>query len=351
MAEEEKKPEEATEANKLEVTEGADSKPATDTPEAEGAAAEGESLEDGVQDATSNKKSDDKNDDVIQPKKSLAQKVQGLIGGVNIYFLIFLLIILVAAAATFASFRASKKSSDASINGQNLSAEDLQKLKNTDTSVGDAKQTLTIASNAVFNGRVLVRDSLDVAGTIRIGGTLALQGITVSGTSAFENVQVGGNMSVAGNSAVQGQLTVQKDLTVGGNATFAGNITAARISIDVFTLNGDLQLNRHIDAGGPSPKVGGGSAIGGAGTVSISGTDTAGTININFGFGTSAGILANVTFTNTFNQTPHVVITPVGSNCASLSYYVNRTTGGFSVGTANAGPTGVSCAFDFIVVD
>ena len=269
MAEEEKPKAEEPQENTLEVTEGSPND-------------EGESLE-GSADDDAQKKSDDKNDDdVIVPKKSLAQKVQGIVGGINIYFLAFLLIILIAGAATFASFKASKKSTDVSISGQELSAEDLQKLKNTDTSVGDAKQTLTIASNAVFNGRVLVRDNLDVAGTIRIGGTLALQGITVSGTSAFENVQVGTNISVAGNAAVQGQLTVQKDLTVGGNATFAGNITAARISIDVFTLNGDLQLNRHIDAGGPSPRITSGGAIGGAGTISISGTDTAGTVNINF---------------------------------------------------------------------
>jgi cytoskeletal protein CcmA (bactofilin family) len=340
MAEEEKPVSETQPENTTEVKEGS----AND---------EGESLEfdANAETAEAQKKEAIKDDDVIMPKKSLAQKVQGLVGRVNIYVLLFLLIILIAGVATFASFKASNKEASVSIDGQNLSPEDLQKLKNTDTSVGDAKQTLTIASNAVFNGRVLIRDSLDVAGTIRIGGTLALPGITVSGTSAFENVQVGSNISVAGNGAVQGTLTVQKDLTVGGNATFAGNITASRISIDVFTLNGDLQLNRHIDAGGPSPRVTAGSAVGGAGTVSISGTDTAGTVNINFGFGTSAGILANISFVNTFNQTPHVVITPVGSNCASLNYYVNRTTGGFSIGTANAGPSGVSCAFDFIVID
>jgi cytoskeletal protein CcmA (bactofilin family) len=337
MAEEEKPKSEEPQENTLEVTEGSPND-------------EGESLEDGLQDATEGKKAD-KDDDEIVPKKSLAQKVQGLIGGINIYFLIFLLIIFIAGAATFASFKASKKATDVTISGQNLSTEDLQKLKNTDTSVGDAKQTLTIASNAVFNGRVLVRDSLDVAGTIRIGGTLALPGISVSGTSAFENVQIGGNVSAAGNAAIQGQLTVQKDLTVGGNATFAGNITAKRISIDILNLNGDLQLNRHIDAGGPSPRVSGGSGLGGAGTVSISGTDTAGTVNINFGFGTSAGVLANISFTDAFNQTPHIVITPIGSNCAALDYYVNRTTGGFSIGTASPGPAGVSCAFDFIAVD
>jgi hypothetical protein len=91
--------------------------------------------------------------------------------------------------------------------------------------------------------------------------------------------------------------------------------------------------------------------VGSAGTVSINGTDTAGTININFGFGASAGVLANVAFVNAFNKTPHIVITPIGSNCAALSYYVNRTTGGFSIGSASAGPSGVSCAFDYIALD
>ena len=49
-----------------------------------------------------------------------------------------------------------------------------------------------------------MRDSLDVAGTIRVGGALSLPGITVSGTSAFENVQVASNLSIAGNAAVTG---------------------------------------------------------------------------------------------------------------------------------------------------
>jgi cytoskeletal protein CcmA (bactofilin family) len=289
--------------------------------------------------------------DEIKVNRSIAEKIQRIIGGLNIYLLLFIMVILLAGFATFASFQASKKQTDTTIDSKELSQEDLEALKNSDANVGDAKQTLTIASNAVFNGRVLVRDSLDVAGTIRVGGTLALPGITVSGTSAFQNVQVGNNLSVAGNSAVQGQLTVQRDFTVGGNATVAGTITAQRLNIDRFTLNGDLQLNRHIDAGGPIPRISSGTAVGGAGTVSISGSDTAGTVNVNFGFGTVGGIIASVTFGNAFTQTPHVVITPVGSNCANLNFYVNRTTGGFSIGTTNAGPQGTSCAFDYIAID
>lgn len=286
-----------------------------------------------------------------KPRKSISQRVQGLISGANIYLLLFILVLLLASFAAFASYTANKKATQSTINGQNLSTEDLQNIKNNETTIGDSKQTLTIASNAVFNGRVLVRDSLDVAGTIRVGGALSLPGITVSGTSSFENVQIGNNLSVSGNQAIQGTLTVQRNLSVGGSATFAGTISAPSLSIDQLIMNKDIQLNRHIDAGGTSPRVTSGAAVGGAGTVSISGSDTAGTVSINFGTGLAAGIIANITFGQTFTQTPHVVITPVGSNCANLNYYTSRTTGGFSIGTTNAGNPGSSCAFDFIAID
>jgi cytoskeletal protein CcmA (bactofilin family) len=285
-----------------------------------------------------------------KPKRSLSQRVQSITGKLNIYLLLFVLVILLSAIAAYASYRASKNAANSTnINGQTLSASDLQSLKNNDTQVGDAKQTLTIASNAIFNGRVLVRDSLDVAGTIRVGGTLSLPGITVSGTSAFENVQIGNNLSIAGNAAVQGTLTVQKNLTVGGGATFAGTISAPALAIDALILNQNLQLNRHIEAGGARPSASAGSAIGSGGTVSVNGSDTAGNVQLHFGGSPGAGILARITFANSFNQTPHVVITPVSSSCADLRYYVSRTTGGFDIGTNNSGYG--DCSFDYIAMD
>jgi hypothetical protein len=116
-------------------------------------------------------------------------------------------------------------------------------------------------------------------------------------------------------------------------------------------LNSDLQINRHIDAGGATPSISRGSAVGGSGTVSVSGTDTAGTVSINFGPGSGPGIIANISFRNNFTQAPHVVITPVGSSCADLNYYINRSTGGFSIASTNAGSAGSSCAFDYIAID
>ncbi len=304
-------------------------------------------------DATVNKNTDTvSGEQRFVPKKGIGQRVQGLVRGFNIYLLLFFLVVVIVAFIGFASYTSNKKAAEQSvISGQELSQEDLTNLGSSDQQVGDPQQTLTIASNAVFNGRVLVRSDLDVAGTIRVGGALSLPGITVSGTSAFENVQIANNLSIAGNAAIQGTLTVQQNLTVGGSASFAGQISAPSLSVDRLILNQDLQINRHIDAGGPTPAASRGAAVGGAGTVSVSGTDTAGTVSVNFGPGSTAGVIATINFANTFSQTPHVVITPVGSSCAGLNYYINRTTGGFSIGTTNAGGSGASCAFDYIAID
>lgn len=287
-----------------------------------------------------------------EPKKTFPQLLRSLIEKVNVYLLLFIVVLTIAGFAAFISWKSSKNAEkQAGVLGQELSAEDLAKIKTTDSTVGDSKQTLTIASNAIFNGRVLVRDSLDVAGTIRVGGALSLPGITVSGTSTFENVSVSSNLSIAGNTAVQGTLTVQKNITVAGGASFGGPISAPIINTDRLVLNSDLQINRHIDAGGPTPGSSRGPAVGGAGTVSVSGTDTSGSVNVNFGPGSTGGIIANITFRNPFAQTPHVVITPVGSSCADLNYYVTRSTGGFSIGSTNPGAPGASCAFDYIAID
>lgn len=304
-------------------------------------------------DATVNKNTETTDDlQRFVPKKGIGQRVQSAVSRFNIYLLLFVLVLILVAFVGFASYTSNKKAEDeAVITGQELSQEDLENLGSSDQAVGDPQQTLTIASNAVFNGRVLVRSDLDVAGTIRVGGALSLPGITVSGTSAFENVQIANNLSIAGNAAIQGTLTVQQNLSVGGSASFAGQISAPALSVDKLILNQDIQINRHIDAGGSTPVASRGGAVGGAGTVSISGTDTAGTVSVNFGPGATAGVIANITFSTPFSQTPHVVITPVGSSCAGLNYFVNRTTGGFSINTINAGSSGSSCAFDYIAID
>ncbi len=288
---------------------------------------------------------------ILKTKQTFGSRVRSIASKVNIYLLLFILIIIMTVMVAVVSMQRSRKESDNKpADSQSLTQEQLKQLSSSESKVGDPKQTLNIESNAVFTGKVLVRDSLDVAGGIKIGGSLSVPGITVSGTSVFDTVQLN-NLTASGNASIQGQLTVQKGLTVAGGASFSGPLSAPQITISTLQLNGDLQLNRHIDAGGNTPGKSDGSALGIGGTASVSGTDSAGTVTINTGGNPPAGCYITVNFAQKFNGTPHVVITPVGSAASGLNYYITRTTTNFSICAMNSAPASTTFAFDYIALD
>lgn len=230
-----------------------------------------------------------------------------------------------------------------------LSDSQIATLKGSTTVVGSSKQTLDVQSDSIFEGPILARSNLDVAGNIKIGGNLSLPSLSVSGQSNLSGLHVGNDLNVAGAVDIQGQLTLHKGLSVTGTTSF-GNLSAGTLSVTSLELNGDLGLNRHIVTSGNSPSKSAGSALGHGGTASVSGNDTAGTINVNTGSSPAAGLFASITFAHAFSGTPHVIITPVGSAAGSISYYVNRTSSGFSIGCSTAPPAGKSFAFDYFVV-
>lgn len=277
--------------------------------------------------------------------------IRSLVNKVNIYLLLFIFILLLSGIVFVIAIQSSKNQAKRDQTAtQKLTEEALKSLTGSDAKVGDPKQLLSIESNAVFTGKVLIRDSLDVAGAIKVGGALSLPGITVSGTSQFDQVQLN-SLSISGNANIQGQLTIQKGLSVASSGSFSGTLSAPVISTDKLVLNQDLQLNRHIDSGGATPGVSSGGAVGGGGTVSINGSDTAGTVTINNGSGAGAGIVANVTFAVRFTSTPHIVITPVcPSGCTFTPYLATRSATGFSIAISTPNPGG-SFSFSFIAME
>lgn len=286
------------------------------------------------------------------PAKKKPNAIRGLAGRINIYLLLFVFVLLLAGIVTGVSFFKNQQATQADekqIKTEPLSQEALDQLRQTDVKVGDPKQILSVEANAIFAGKVLIRDSLEVAGEIKAGGPLSLPGITISGNSILSQVQAS-SLQVTGNTTLQGPLTVQNSINVNGNGSFGGTLTAAKLNIQDFQVTGDLQFARHLDAGGGTPSKSDGG-LGSGGTSSVSGTDTAGTVAINTGGAPPAGCMVNLTFAQRYNNTPHVVITPVGSAGASLNYYVNRSSTGFSICTANNPPGGQSFAFDYIVID
>lgn len=292
--------------------------------------------------------------DKTEKKKKSSGKRRGfkeLLGKINIYFLLFVLILLLTAMIIFIGTQQNKKElAQPTISTAELSEENIQDLSSNEATVGDPKQTLNIESNSVFAGKVLIRDSLDVAGTIKVGGSLSLPGIRVSGTSEFDQIQAN-NLSIAGDTSVQGSLNVLETLTVSGGGSFGGPISAPSLNVDDFQINGDLSITRHIDAGGGTPGRTNGTAVGSGGTTSVSGTDTAGTLAVNVGGGPAAGCFATINFTQSFGETPHVVVTPVGSAAGGLNWYINRSQSNFSICTTNPAPAGSNFAFDWVAID
>lgn len=269
----------------------------------------------------------------------------------NIYLLLFLFILLVAGVIlTIAYFQSKKASTSNIVKTQELTQSALQQLANSDASLGSTEQILTVHSSAIFAGKVLVREGLDVAGGLKVNGTTAINDLTVSGTAQFGEAQVNKNLAVASDAAIQGSLSA-KSLQVTGNGTFGGPVSAPQLTTSNLQLNGDLVLTHHIVAGGPTPSLSRGSALGGGGTASISGSDSAGTVTINVGGGAPAGCFATITFASKYNSTPRIILTPVGSDGGTIDYYVNRSATNFSICDATPPPAGASFGFDYFVVN
>jgi hypothetical protein len=70
------------------------------------------------------------------------------------------------------------------------------------------------------------------------------------------------------------------------------------------------------------------------------------------GAGPTGGCYLTVTFNRPFTNTPHVIISPIGSAAGSMEYYVdNRTTTGFKLCSNNAPAANATFAFDYFITD
>lgn len=269
----------------------------------------------------------------------------------NKYLVIFVMLLAVSGAGIFFVVQTSKQEAAQVTRTTTLTADELTALRGNTTVVGDAQTVLDVQSNAVFQGQVILRSNLEVAGTVKIGTPLSLPELTVSGSSTLGQI-AGNSLSITGSSTFQGDMNLQENLSVAGGANFAGLVAIQQLSVTNLILSGDLLLPRHLSATGGIPSRVNGAAIGGDGTSSVSGTDVAGTITFNTGTGTSAGTLVSVTFAQKYTRTPHVIITPIGSGGAGLNYYViNRTSSGFTISSTNAPPINSNFSFDYIVID
>ncbi len=299
-------------------------------------------------DATSGSVGDGKSESGKKASGGLKQKLRQF----NLYLLLFIFILIIGGLIiTIAYFQSQKASTSSTLKTQSLTQQTLKQVASSDATVGNAQQVLNVESSAVFAGKVLVREDLEVAGNLQIGGTVALTDLTVSGATAVGQLSVSKDLALTGNAAIQGSATIAKSLQVNGAGTFSGPLSAPQITTPSLQLNGDLVLTHHILAGGASPGRSNGPALGSGGTATVGGSDTSGSVTINTGSSPAAGCFITVSFTSNFASTPRVIVTPVGSAAGSLAYYVSRNTTSFSICDATAPPSGSSFGFDYFVVD
>ncbi|MGH7237198.1 MAG: hypothetical protein ACREGF_01540 [Candidatus Saccharimonadales bacterium] len=283
----------------------------------------------------------------IPPKRGLRRRLAGF----NIYLLLFVFLLLLAAAgAIILVTRNNQTKKTPALSGQDLSQAELQNLAQNTVAIGNPDQVLKVGSNAIFAGQVLVQKDLDVAGGLNVGGSLKLTNLDVGGAASFGSLATG-QLTDSGSDNIKGALSVGQALSVAGSANFGGAVAVNQLTASSLNLNSDLNLTHHIQAGGATPGHSSGNALGAGGTTSLSGSDTAGVININTGGNPSAGCFINVNFASSFHTAPYIVVTPVGSAAGSLQYYVNRSSGGFSVCSDNSAAGGSSFGFDYVALD
>jgi cytoskeletal protein CcmA (bactofilin family) len=291
--------------------------------------------------------------DAVTPANSALKEsiFKRLLGKINVYLILLVAVLLVLVGVSYFAIAQNRKSDkQGSLNTTKLTADALAKLGSTDSSVGDAKQTLTVESNAIFTGGVLIKGNIDIAGGIKVGANLTLPSLNVSGAASVDQLSAK-SLTSSGDVAIQGKLTIQNGLSVKGGASFSSAVSAPQITVDKLQLNGDLQLSRHVTTNGGIPGHTNGSALGGGGTASNSGSDTAGTITINTGNSAPAGCFITLSFSTAFGGIPHVVISPSSSSAAAIDYYTNRTASGFSICTVSDPPDSTSgIIFDYIVI-
>lgn len=240
--------------------------------------------------------------------------------------------------------------------GSSLDEEGFAELAREQAEIDSTNQTLNVQANSVFDGTMLVRSSLEVQGQLRVGEELTLNDLTVAGQGTINDLDVANDFNVQGaaqlnETTIQDGLSVADTLNVGGGGTFGGSISAQSIEAGNLSFSGDLSMSGRIITGGEQTSSTTTANIGGGGTASVDGNDTAGTVNINTGNSPSSGILVNVNFGTSYNAIPRVNITPVGNSSGSIDWYIERTTSGFSIGSSSNPGSGASYSFDYFIVE
>jgi hypothetical protein len=226
---------------------------------------------------------------------------------------------------------------------------------------GIPAEVLTISSSSLFNNRVAIASDLKVVGGLQVSGPTALGNLTVDKVSTLGITNIRGQLSVDGPTTLRSPVvmsagsSISGNITVSGNGIFGGSLSAGVINTRDLAISGNLNLAGHIVITGQNPSAAPGSQAGSGANANVTGNDSAGTVTITTGSGTTTpantgGLLVTVTFRTPYSGVPHVLITPIGSGPGALAYYTQKTANGFTIGSATDARPSTAYSFDYWVI-
>lgn len=183
----------------------------------------------------------------------------------------------------------------------------------------DSSAQLAVATNGTNNKGMVVQGA--------IGQTADLfQAQTDNGTAIF-TIGASGRVISRNISDSTTAFTIQNTV---GTALLTADTTNMKLTVKALVVEGSLTVGGHVissNTSGTTTIVAGVAACTSP-TVSISGNDTAGTITVNSGTGCSGagtGVMATITFANSYSSAPRVVLTPASWRASGIEYF-NETT-------------------------
>ncbi len=234
-----------------------------------------------------------------------------------------------------------------------------QNITNSILSQDGGATTLTVNGIATITGALNVEAGIDTDNTnINAGtGTITGVGSGLSGLNA-SNLSTGTvNNSVLSSSVAL--LTRNSQVFAGNdqlfrntsdsttafqiqdqdnNPLFIADTSNMTVTVAQLAVSGNLTVNGHLITGGGSPTGTAAAAAGTTGACVVSGTDTAGTIQITpGGTGISSGDQCSVTLNTAFGAAPKIVFSPTNTVSANMSAHMSATTTTLNV-TFNSAP-------------
>ncbi len=194
------------------------------------------------------------------------------------------------------------------------------------------------AFNGTGTGKIVVFVNLGHLDTTDLQGQEALfTSLNVSGMSTMSDLTVTGRATIK-------TLEVTDQATI-GTLHVTGNTDIA----------GELRVGNHIISSGKQPTVIPGAAAGSSTdtqpSVSIDGTDSAGSVAITTGDQSQAtGVLAEISFVQAYAAGFRISLTPTNASAVDLRVYAEKTDTGFKIMTKDKPLPQTQYQFDYLVL-